>query len=92
VRRASHCGSKQQERLHAAITLLLSPHRYISDVVLCAHSVRGEPRIQRNASGDVATLTPKPKNQVTPIMQRLTASNLTEEVKESLNETIFQSN
>jgi len=24
-------------------------------VVLCAHSVRGEPRIQRNASGEVAT-------------------------------------
>jgi len=32
---------------------LFAPH--IFDVVLRAHSVRGEPRIQRNASGEVAT-------------------------------------
>jgi len=32
-----------------------SCHGYMG-VVLRAHSVRGEPRIQRNASGEVATL------------------------------------
>jgi len=33
---------------------LFTPH--ICGVVLGAHSVRGEPRIQRNASGEVATV------------------------------------
>jgi len=32
-----------------------SCHGYMG-VILRAHSVRGEPRIQRNASGEVATL------------------------------------
>jgi len=43
-------------RDHASQSLsycLFAPHAY--DVVLHAHSVRGEPRIQRNASGEVAT-------------------------------------
>jgi len=31
----------------------------IYGVVLRAHSVRGEPRIQRNASGEVATVPPQ---------------------------------
>jgi len=34
---------------------LFAPHIY--GVVLRAHSVRGEPRIQRNASGEVATVS-----------------------------------
>ena len=49
VRKASHCGSKQQySRVHPPKSLcycLFTPH--ISGVVLRAHSVRGE---QRNAS------------------------------------------
>jgi len=32
---------------------LFAPHIY--GVVLRAHSVRGEPRVQRNANGEVAT-------------------------------------
>ena len=35
---------------------LFAPHIY--GVVLRAHSVRGEPRIQRNAKGEVATTSP----------------------------------
>jgi len=34
---------------------LFAPH--ICGAVLCAHSIRSEPRIQRNASGEVATTT-----------------------------------
>jgi len=44
-------------RVHTPWSLyycLFTPHIY--GVVLCAHSVRGEPRIQRNASREVATL------------------------------------
>ena len=56
VRKASHCGSKQQQSSRAAITLLfLVRATYMYGVVLRAHPVRGESHIQRNATGKVAT-------------------------------------
>jgi len=46
VRKASHCGSKQQESSHALITLLLLVRAtYIYGVVLHAHPVCGESHI-----------------------------------------------
>jgi len=45
-RKASHCGSKQQKRSHAIITLLLLVHTtYMYGVVLHAHPVRGKSHI-----------------------------------------------
>jgi len=60
VRKASHCGSKQQQRSHAMITLLLlvrATYVYMG-VILCAHPVRGELHIQRYANREVATALP----------------------------------
>jgi len=56
VRKASHCGSKQQHRSHATITLFVacSHHMYMA-VILRADPVRGESHILRNASAEVAT-------------------------------------
>jgi len=57
MRKASHCGSKQQWSSHAMITLLLLFRAtYIYGVVLHAHPVRGESHNQRNTTGEVATL------------------------------------
>ena len=57
MRKASHCGSKQQLSSHAMITLLLLVRaRYMYGVVLHAHPVRGESHNQRNNTGEVATL------------------------------------
>ena len=55
MRKASHCGSKQQWRSHAMITLsLLVRATYMNGVVLHAHPVRGEFHIQCNANWEVA--------------------------------------
>jgi len=57
MRKASHCGSKQQYSSHAMITLLLLVRAtYMYGVVLRAHPVRGESHNQRNTTGEVATL------------------------------------
>jgi len=53
---AFHCGSKQQQSSPDKITLLLLVHATYMGVVLHAHSVHGEPRIQHNASRAVATI------------------------------------
>jgi len=59
VRKASHCGSKQQQSSHAMITLLLLVRAtYMYGVVLHAHPVRGESHNQRNTTGEVATTSP----------------------------------
>ena len=57
VRKASHCGNKQQQRFHVVIILFLLfvPHVYMG-VVLHAHPVRGESHIQHNTNWEVATL------------------------------------
>ena len=56
MRKASHCGSKQQQNSHAMITLLLLVRAtYMYGVVLHAHPVRGESHNQRNTTGKVAT-------------------------------------
>jgi len=52
VRKASHCGSKQQQRSCAEITLLLLVGAI---VVLCTHPIRGESHIQCHTTGEVAT-------------------------------------
>ena len=56
VRKASHCGSMQQQRPCVAISLIIacSHHVYVS-VVLRTHPVRDESHIQRNNTGKVAT-------------------------------------
>jgi len=58
VRKASHCGSKQQWRSCAATTLsLLVRATYtVHGVVRRAHPVRGESHIQRHANGEAATM------------------------------------
>jgi len=57
MRKASHCGSKQQLSSHAMITpLLLVRATYMCSVVLHAHPVRGESHNQRNTTGEVATV------------------------------------
>jgi len=57
VRKASHCGSKQQWWSCAAITLTIACSCYIyNGVVLHAHAVRGESHNQRNVTGEVATI------------------------------------
>jgi len=57
VRKASHCGQQAtieiMRRNHTVIAC--SRHLYMG-VVFRVHPVRGELRIQRNASGEVATL------------------------------------
>jgi len=59
VRKASHCGSKQQWSSHAMITLLLLVRATcMYRVVLHAHPVRGESHNQRNTTGEVATTLP----------------------------------
>ena len=65
VRKASHCGSKQQQSSCVAITqLLLVRATYINYiVVLRPHPVRGESHIQRNAIGEVATTSPRLYNE-----------------------------
>ena len=56
MRKASHCGSKQQENSHTMITLLLLVRAtYMYGIVLHAHPVRGESHNQRNTTGEVAT-------------------------------------
>jgi len=56
VRKASHCGSKQQLSSHAMITLLLLVRAtYMHGVVLHAHPVRGESHTQHNTTREVAT-------------------------------------
>ena len=45
VCKSSHCGSKQQERLCATITLLLLVRATYLGVILCAHYVCGESHI-----------------------------------------------
>ena len=58
MRKASHCGSKQQQSSHDVIGslcyCLFAPHIYI--VVLSAHPIRGESHNQRNANVEVATI------------------------------------
>ena len=55
VRKASYCGSMQQQRPCVAISLIAcSRHLFIS-VVLRTHLVHGESHIQRNTTGKVAT-------------------------------------
>jgi len=57
MRKASHCGSKQQWSSHAKITLLLLVRAiYMYGVVLHALPVRGESHNQRNATEKVATI------------------------------------
>ena len=59
VRKASHRGSKQQQRSRVAISLTIACSRYIyNGVVLHAHPVRGESHNQRNTTGEVATTSP----------------------------------
>jgi len=53
VRKASHCGSKQQQRLPDEITLLLLVRT--TGVVLREYFVSGESHIQRNANREFAT-------------------------------------
>jgi len=60
VRKASHSGSKKQYRSCAAISLLNVRDIYMG-VNLRAHPVRGESHIQRNATGEVATLHTVPR-------------------------------
>jgi len=56
MRKASHCGSKQQSS-HTMITLLLLVRATcVYGVALHAYPVRGESHNQRNATGVVATL------------------------------------
>jgi len=51
-----HTVAANNNRVHTPQSLLLLDRAtYMYGVVLRAHSVRGEPRIQRNASGVVAT-------------------------------------
>ena len=55
--KASHRGSKQQERSPDEITLLLLVRAtYIYIFVLRAHPVRGELHNQRNTTGEVAAI------------------------------------
>jgi len=58
VRKALHCGSKQQWRSPDEITLvyycLFAPHIY--SFVLHAHPFRGESHNQCNTTGEVATI------------------------------------
>jgi len=62
IRKASHCGSKQQQRSCAAISLTIACLRYIyNGVILHALPVRGESHNQRNATGEVATVAWKLK-------------------------------
>ena len=52
-----HTVAASNNRIHLTRSLyycLFMPHLYMS-IVLCAHSVCDEPRIQRNTSGEVAT-------------------------------------
>ena len=57
MRKASHCGSKQQWSSPAMIPqLLLVRATYMYGVVLHAHPVRGESHNQRNTTGQVATV------------------------------------
>jgi len=55
MRKASHCGSKQQQSSRAMITLMLVRATYMHGVVLHAHPIRGESHNQRNTTGEVAT-------------------------------------
>jgi len=56
VRKASHCGSKQQEiTCHDHAVIACSRHIYMG-VMFRAHPVRGESHIQRNANREVATV------------------------------------
>jgi len=56
VRKASHCGSKQQYKSPDEITIIAcSRHIYVG-VIIHAHPVRGESHIQRNVNGAVVTL------------------------------------
>jgi len=57
MRKASHCGSKEQWSSHAMITLLLLVcATYMYGVVLHAYPVCGESHNQRNTTGEVATI------------------------------------
>jgi len=61
VRKASHCGSKQQQRSCVAISLTIACSRYVCNgVILHAHPVRGESHNQRNTTGEVATVLGAP--------------------------------
>jgi len=56
VRKASHRGSKQQQRPCAAISLTIACSRYIYyGVILHAHPVRGESHNRRNTTGEIIT-------------------------------------
>jgi len=55
MRKASHCGSKQQKSSHAMITLLLLVRATYMHGVLHTHPVRGESHNQRNTTGEVET-------------------------------------
>jgi len=52
VRKASHCGNKQQFISHALIMLVGTTY---TDVILRAHPVCGESHIQHNTNGGVAS-------------------------------------
>jgi len=57
MRKASHCGSKQQYSSHAMITLLLLVRAtYMYGVVLHAYPVHGESHNQCNITGEFATV------------------------------------
>ena len=59
MRKALHCGSKQQQRSPDKITLLMlvrATYTSITGVNLRAHPVRGESHIQCNANQEVATI------------------------------------
>jgi len=59
VHKASHCGSKQQERSCAMITLLLLVYTTWMSAILRTHPVHGESHIQHNAQQEVATIVAK---------------------------------
>ena len=55
VRKASHCGNNRVHMPWSLYYCLFAPYIYMG-VVLRTYPVRGESHIQRNASGEVATI------------------------------------
>jgi len=53
VRKASHCGSKQQQTRRDHFMIACLRHLYMG--IVRSHPVRGESHIQRNATRGVAT-------------------------------------
>jgi len=57
MRKASHRGSKQQQRSCVAISLTIACSPYVyNGVILRAHPVRGESHNQRNTTGEVQSV------------------------------------